>query len=86
MTEHTKRKVRGKGIKPCRDHILSFRLNESDVLDLNRALVSGPINGVKSIHHLGRKIVVDFLRGHLVYVNPNDRWQDPGQAAEGPQP
>lgn len=86
MTEHTKRKVRGKGVKPCKDHILSFRLSENDAESLGRALGSVPIVGVKSVHHLGRKIVLDFLRGHLVYVNPDDRRLNPNQAVEDLQP
>lgn len=59
-----------------RDVIVSFRLRSSEIEALGSDLETMPAAGVKSVRQYARKLVIDYARDRLVYVNPMDRLID----------
>ena len=51
-----------------------FRLNKADHSALQEKVDTLKIIKVRSRGQFARKIVVDYLRGRLVYLRPEDQW------------
>jgi hypothetical protein len=51
--------------------VITFRLARDEVARLTTALSAVP--GSLSHHALARKVVLDFVEGHLVYLSRRDR-------------
>lgn len=66
--------------KNNRDHVVTFRIDDGARGRLATELRQ-PVSGVRSIHQLARKVVIDFLSGKLVYTRQGDRGSDPAVAA-----
>ena len=54
-----------------------FRITNADLSVLDDQVNTLRIIGVRSPNQLARKILVDYLRGRLVYVHESDRHQRP---------
>jgi hypothetical protein len=60
------------------DTIISFRLDKTMADKLSRKFDGWPpIMDIRSTNHFSRKILLDFLNGRLVYLNPKDAKQNP---------
>lgn len=54
--------------------IVIFRVNKADAATLNEQVATLKIIRVGSMGKFCRKIVVDYLRGRLVYVRDSDKY------------
>ncbi len=57
--------------------VIAFRVAAKDAATLDARSEADRIVNVRSGNQMARKIVLDFLKGRLIYVNPNDRHRDP---------
>ena len=58
--------------------IISFRLDNIMAEKLSQKFNDWPpIMDIKSKNHFSRKILIDFLKGRLVYLNPQDVRENP---------
>lgn len=58
--------------KTLKEHVVAFRIPETQAQQCAKMLAAEPIIGVKSINQLFRKLGSDFLAGRLSYKNPDD--------------
>ena len=66
-------------MKPLpRTSIVSFRLREEESASIKRDLQQHPIPGIKSFKQFTRKLLLDYVQGKLVYINPYDKRADSG--------
>jgi len=56
--------------------VVAFRLRRTEAKALSADLKQTPAAGVKSLKQFARKIVIDFSKSRLRYVNPADRTID----------
>lgn len=57
--------------------IISLRIKMEEAAKLNDVISRRPIVGVNSIEQFVRKLVLDFNRGALVYLNQHDKVNNP---------
>jgi hypothetical protein len=57
--------------------VVAFRVKSTEATALDKHSKKSKIVNVRSGHQLARKIVLDFLKGRLVYVNREDMLVDP---------
>lgn len=56
-----------------KERVIAFRVPATDGKELDKRVRESRIVGVRSPHQMARKIVRDFIAGHLIYVNGNDK-------------
>ena len=67
-----------------RGKVVSFRVTEAQLNQLQEMRDSETPIGIKSAKQYARKIVMDHLAGRLVYTNPEDAYTDKDAAAAVP--
>jgi hypothetical protein len=64
-------------VADTRDRVIAFRIKEPKAEVLDNQATSSRIVNVRSGNQLARKVILDFIAGKLVYLNPGDRHRDP---------
>lgn len=57
--------------------VIAFRVAAKDATTLDDRAETNRIVNVRSGNQLARKIVLDFLKGRLIYVSRTDQFRDP---------
>lgn len=57
--------------------VIAFRVPETAAEALGHRAERNRVVNVRSGNQLARKIVLDFLKGRLIYVDQNDQRRDP---------
>jgi len=60
-----------------KERVVAFRIPDNLASNLETKAVEPKIIGIRSGNQFARKLVIDFLAGRLVYLNPADRKRDP---------
>lgn len=72
-----KLQVKLRKVREPRTVVVAFRLRRTEVKALSADLKETPAAGVKSLKQFARKIVIDFSKNRLRYVDPKYRTIDP---------
>jgi len=63
-----------------KERVIAFRIPDETGDELDKSAETTPVPGVRSGNQLARKLVLDFVHGKLIYLNPIDRLNDPSLA------
>lgn len=63
--------------KETKDQIVAFRVPSAKHQRLEDALETANVPGVDSANKMARKILLDYLDGKMVYLNPRDSKRQP---------